>query len=144
MTPDIEDLRPSILFEIAKAFAKLGSPLDREQLEGMTPAEIYAAGERGRVRATPEGHRPEPGLVRRDLPRISNLGSDRAVGDQGFSLKPRSGGEDAGAVYYARRLWRRQQPLGARRTRYTGKARRRVCYRSRPGASHAGKCKRVA
>ena len=45
MTPDIEDLRPSILFQIATAFAKLGSPLDREQLEGMTPAEIYAAAE---------------------------------------------------------------------------------------------------
>ena len=45
MTPDIEDLRPSILFEIAKAFAKLGSPLNREQLEGMTPADIYAAAE---------------------------------------------------------------------------------------------------
>ena len=44
MTPDIEGLRPSILFEIAKAFAKLGLPLDREQQEGMTPAEIYAAG----------------------------------------------------------------------------------------------------
>ena len=45
MTPDIEDLRPSILFHIGTAFAKLGSPLDREQLEGMTPAEIYAAAE---------------------------------------------------------------------------------------------------
>jgi hypothetical protein len=45
MTPDIEDLRPSILLQIATAFAKLGSPLDREQLEGMTPAEIYAAAE---------------------------------------------------------------------------------------------------
>jgi hypothetical protein len=45
MTPDVEDLSPSILSQIAKAFANLGSPLDREQLEGMTPAEIYAAAE---------------------------------------------------------------------------------------------------
>ena len=42
MMPEVEDLRPSILSQIAKAFAHLGLPLERGQLEGMTPAEIHA------------------------------------------------------------------------------------------------------